>query len=115
MRSNYKNGDGYIWPLKLTFFPSAFSYFIIFKVNIRFSLDILRDNGIRGVAIDLPGFGKSKNVPKPADVISYLDGWFPTEKFIILSPSMSGSYAIPYIMKKPDRLDAVFYNTYLLL
>jgi len=64
------------------------------------TLDALSSSNIRGVAIDLPGFGKSRSVQKPSDTIGYLNEFYPEEKFVLVSPSMSGTYSVPFLKEK---------------
>eukprot|EP00210_Caulerpa_lentillifera_P004691 g4476.t1 len=71
------------------------------------TLESLQSGGILAFAIDLPGFGKSKDA-KVSDrasflkeVVDYLDG----EVKVIVSPSMSGSFSIPYINIHGDEID----------
>ena len=67
-------------------------------------LDLLKQNQIDVVAIDLPGFGANKNEPAPANKVSYINSYFPSSDFILVSPSMSGAYSLPFLFEKPERL-----------
>lgn len=65
----------------------------------------LADAGYRAIAIDLPGFGRSESnggLPEKwlGDLFDVLD----IEKPVVVSPSMSGQYALPLITREPDRL-----------
>ncbi|CAG5094636.1 Oidioi.mRNA.OKI2018_I69.XSR.g13731.t1.cds [Oikopleura dioica] len=64
------------------------------------TLEALSKANIRGVAIDLPGFGESKGISKPSDTVTYLNKFYPGEKFVLVSPSMSGSYSVPFLKEK---------------
>ena len=78
------------------------------------TLQLVGAMGLRAVAIDLPRFGKSKDTGKIDDKGKFLKNLIEKEQLgkpIIVSPSMSGSFSIPYIMEpKPqtcaDRLFA---------
>lgn len=63
--------------------------------------------GHRAIAVDLPGFGKSisgssSEVEKPStfilNLIQELEMWEP----VIISPSMSGRYSLPFLVTHPD-------------
>ena len=62
------------------------------------------------MAIDLPGFGKTKVYDKEAteDKGSYLaaviDSLTPDEKPVIITPSMSGSFIIPLLARSPEKV-----------
>jgi len=64
------------------------------------TLDALSSAQIRGVAIDLPGFGESRSVQKPSDTVGYLNEFYTGEKFVLVSPSMSGTYSVPFLKEK---------------
>ena len=60
--------------------------------------------GYRAYAIDLPGFGKSE--PSPSDPgiwLRLLLDRLAVEKPVIVSPSMSGRFALPLVTELPDR------------
>lgn len=68
------------------------------------TLKFLRSKNYDAVAIDLPGFGNSKdfdNIPntpkKRSDLLATIIGKMKIEHPVIVSPSMSGSYSLPYI------------------
>jgi pimeloyl-ACP methyl ester carboxylesterase len=70
------------------------------------TLDTLAGAGFHVVAPDLPGFGKSTGDP-PADRAGFFRGLLDElglQKIALLSPSMSGSYAIPFLLEYPDRV-----------
>lgn len=70
------------------------------------SLRLMAAMGYRGVAVDLPGYGQSKdfsvaaeNVPEfMENLVSALGLTAP----VIVSPSMSGGFSLPYLMKEPQ-------------
>ena len=67
------------------------------------TLDVLAAAGYRAVAIDLPGFGQSKDASaKPAefliDFLPVLDIGRP----VVVSPSMSGRFSFPLIFLSPE-------------
>ena len=67
------------------------------------SLQLVAALGHRAIAVDLPGWGESANWPADkkinnADYIHSLLKLFNVTKAIIVTPSMSGSYSIPYMM-----------------
>ncbi|KAB7494376.1 Protein ABHD14B, partial [Armadillidium nasatum] len=62
--------------------------------------------GHRVVAVDLPGYGETKSTV--GDKGNYLKEFIDRMKlqnFIIVSPSMSGGFSIPYIIKNSKDLD----------
>ncbi|MCP9257605.1 Alpha/beta hydrolase domain-containing protein 14A [Dirofilaria immitis] len=64
--------------------------------------------GYRTIAIDLPGFGYSRtqssvSFNKSAFMSSVIRN-LNIHRPIIISPSASGSYAIPYVLKNADRI-----------
>lgn len=71
------------------------------------TLQILKENGFRAVAVDLPSYGESpKAVQIPplesALFLRSLHETFNMKSFVLVSPSMSGRFAIPYIFS-PQR------------
>ena len=55
------------------------------------------------IAVDLPGYGKSKTAQLLEDKDEFIGSWF-DHQFVLLSPSMSGGYALPFLMNQSDRL-----------
>lgn len=73
------------------------------------TLKFLRSKNYDAVAIDLPGFGNSKDfdsIPntrkKRFDLLATIIGKLKIERPVIVSPSMSGSYSLPYIFDGGD-------------
>ncbi|RUS75473.1 hypothetical protein EGW08_016771, partial [Elysia chlorotica] len=68
------------------------------------TLDHVANWGYRSVAIDLPGFGKTKDRLDPshnADFMAAFVKAMEMKKVVIVSPSMSGGFALPYLFKEP--------------
>ncbi len=73
------------------------------------TLSILAGLGHRAVALDLPGYGKSeKDATKKMnaslflmEVIEKLDL---RNSLVIVSPSMSGTYSLPFLVDHPERV-----------
>ncbi|XP_076825921.1 putative protein-lysine deacylase ABHD14B [Clavelina lepadiformis] len=61
----------------------------------------LAELGYRAVAVDLPGYGNSREASKPAHKAEFLASLCNLLKFqskpIIVSPSMSGEYSLPFL------------------
>ena len=75
------------------------------------TLDKLQQAGYRAISIDLPSFGESPAIQIPplesALFLKSVYEAFSIQKsngFVLISPSMSGRYAIPYIFS-PNRLN----------
>ena len=54
------------------------------------------------IDISVAGFGQSKSSKKPGDRAQFLASFIKQEKMgkpVLVSPSMSGSYAIPYLFQ----------------
>ena len=69
------------------------------------TLAVLADAGFRAVAIDLPGYGGSK--PAHADPEHFLEKLVPAlgiERPVIVSPSLSGRFSLPFVLAHPDRV-----------
>ena len=71
------------------------------------TLSYLAKAGFNVVAVDLPGFGKSEKIAdnvKPEDFLGHLVAALHLEKPVIVSPSMSGWFSIPYLMQHPEQI-----------
>lgn len=69
------------------------------------TLTILADKGYRAVAVDLPGYGNSQSLAGSApqfllDLLNALNLNLP----VIVSPSMSGNYSLPFIVNHRELL-----------
>ncbi|CAG5130026.1 unnamed protein product [Candidula unifasciata] len=86
---------------------------VLFLHGMRFSsknwLDIgslhhLANWGYRAVAVDLPGYGRSINtleVEHNADFLGCLISVLKLKRPVIVSPSMSGEFSLPYLFDDP--------------
>lgn len=69
------------------------------------SLKLLAKNGYRAVAIDLPGYGQSQEISgSPEAFLREFIEQLNLQKPILVSPSMSGNYSLPFLGKHPDML-----------
>jgi len=76
-------------------------------VEITNTLQVLKKEGFEPYAIDLPGYGESPTPSSNIDKITFLKDVITDlgiEKPVIISPSMSGVYSIPFLMNNPDDL-----------
>ena len=69
------------------------------------SLQLLADKGYRGIAVDLPGYSRSQKFSGSTtefllELIERLNLNLP----ILVSPSMSGNYSLPFIANYADKL-----------
>lgn len=72
-----------------------------------FTLQILGNLGYRAVAIDLPGFGDSPSPAGKVDPALYMEAVIVKLNLVapvIVSPSMSGRFSLPYIFKDPGKV-----------
>ncbi|WP_264321995.1 alpha/beta fold hydrolase [Zarconia navalis] len=69
------------------------------------TLKLLADGGYRAVAVDLPGYGESQSISgdRVAFLLALLDR-FALDRPIVISPSMSGQYSIPFIAQHSEKL-----------
>lgn len=73
------------------------------------TLDILAKNGYQGLALDMPGFGKSPQCAEEQDTV--LDGFIDqvelTDKPILIGPSMGGRIALEYAIRHQEKIKAL--------
>ncbi len=69
------------------------------------SLQLLAEKGYRSVAVDLPGYGNSEKISISATefMLSLLEQ-LDINQPIIVSPSMSGSYSLPFVANYSEKL-----------
>ncbi|GFR76670.1 abhydrolase domain-containing protein 14B [Elysia marginata] len=68
------------------------------------TLDHVANWGYRSIAIDLPGKGKTADTISTAHYVDFLSAFIQAmgmTKIVIVSPSMSGGYALPYLFNDP--------------
>lgn len=72
------------------------------------TLDLLAAAGYRAIAVDLPGYGKSTHIGMPPkELLPALYVAFQLDRAVIVSPSMSGSYVLPFAARWPMRVAGV--------
>lgn len=75
------------------------------------TLQLLATWGHRGIALDLPGYGKStRDVVLPdkrPDFLNSLLSQLQTTQPVIVAPSVSALYVIPYVKANPNKIAAV--------
>jgi abhydrolase domain-containing protein 14 len=69
------------------------------------TLELLAKEGFRAVAIDLPGYGRSKDLAaKPDEFLFAALPRLDLKKPVILFPSMSGIFAFPFAVAHPEMI-----------
>lgn len=69
------------------------------------TLKLLAEKGYRAIAIDLPGYGSSERISgSPVEFLLELMEALKLKKPILVSPSMSGSYSLPFIANHSEQL-----------
>ncbi len=61
----------------------------------------------RIIQIDLGGLGETKNIEAAFNHVDYLSAtieMITTNKIILIVPSMSGSFAIPFVVSKSEKV-----------
>ena len=68
------------------------------------TIDTLADAGHHVIALDLPGYGRSERSPVPREEYLHqvLGERWPGQRFVIVSPSMSGGFSLPLVAIKPE-------------
>ena len=67
------------------------------------TLAVLAQNGMRAIAIDVPGYGKSEAIELQPD--TFLEELIPAlgiSRPVIVAPSMGGTFALPFVVAHPD-------------
>nr|XP_004226140.1 protein ABHD14B-like [Ciona intestinalis] len=73
------------------------------------TLEKLAEWKFRSIAVDLPGYGKSKDTFPPEQKGKFLSDLcvaFSIEKAIVISPSMSGQYSLPFVHEFGHKVQA---------
>ena len=69
------------------------------------TLTLLAQHSYRAIAVDLPGFGQSESGEfPPLDFLLELLEHLPLDKPILVSPSLSGMYSLPFVATHPEKL-----------
>lgn len=69
------------------------------------TLSRLASSGYHAIAVDLPGFGRSDSVFQPSeDVLPSVLATIGVGQPVVVAPSMSGLFAIPYAIDRRDGL-----------
>ncbi len=66
----------------------------------------LAERGHHVIALDLPGYGQSEvnGISRDRYLAGALDSLLPGEKVVIVSPSMSGNFSLPFVARHADRV-----------
>lgn len=72
------------------------------------TLKTLADAGWRAYAVDLPGFGQSESCDSPRETwLKNVLDVLATSAPVIVTPSLSGQYALPLAVSEPSRIQAL--------
>jgi pimeloyl-ACP methyl ester carboxylesterase len=71
------------------------------------TLDVLAKEGFRALALDLPGYGLSEVSPLDSEAfLGEAMSALGIESAVIVSPSMSGQYSFPLLIRSPEKVAA---------
>jgi pimeloyl-ACP methyl ester carboxylesterase len=72
------------------------------------TLQLLASRGYRGVAVDIPGYGRSQriSVSPQGFLLEFLE-LLELNRPVIISPSMSGNYSLPFVIENRDKLSGL--------
>ena len=70
------------------------------------TISALAEEGHHVVAVDLPGYGQldTSSVPRHDYLHQALAERWPNRRVIIVSPSMSGGFSLPFVATHPERV-----------
>ncbi|MDY6805086.1 MAG: alpha/beta hydrolase [Cyanobacteriota bacterium] len=72
------------------------------------TLQLLASRGYRGVAVDIPGYGRSQRISvSPQGFLLELLDLLKLNRPVIISPSMSGNYSLPFLIEQKDKLSGL--------
>ena len=72
------------------------------------TIETLADAGYRVVAVDLPGFGQSDSTAMERSAwLGQLLDELKIDRPVIVSPSMSGDFALPFVTEHPERVSGL--------
>lgn len=71
------------------------------------TLERLAAAGLRSVAPDLPGYGSSQTSSLAREnFLAALTDALELERTVVVSPSMSGTFSLPFVLRHPERVAA---------
>ncbi|MGK7919924.1 MAG: alpha/beta fold hydrolase [Trichodesmium sp.] len=69
------------------------------------TIEVLTKEGYRAVAVDIPGYGRSQRISvSTLDFLAELLNILNLNMPILVSPSMSGGYSLPFVINHGDKL-----------